>query len=251
MTRILVVAGTADAAELIKIAPPNWQITATTISELGAKILVRDGYLDIRTGPLDKQGFTQIISDVEPDFLLDMTHPFATEVTANTKAAAADTGIPYLRYLRPSAELEGKVITYPDFPSAVQGLKAVKGNILLTIGSRNLHHFQNLQDFKERCYLRVLADSKILAQLEAMEIDPSHVFAMKGVASAELNIALAKEVKAQAIVTKDSGLKGGIREKAAAARALNIPLIVIAKPRENGTTFTSIEEIIDYIEGRN
>lgn len=251
MIRVLVVAGTADAAELIKLAPLSWQITATTISELGAKSLVRKGSLDIRTGALDKEGFTSLIKEADPNFILDMSHPFATEVTANIKDAAARTGVPYLRYLRPSEELEGKVVTYPDFPKAVDGLKALKGNILLTIGSRNLHYFQKLPDFKERFYLRVLADSKILAQLEAMEIDPSHVFAMKGVASKDLNIALAKEVAAQAIVTKDSGIKGGIREKAAAAAALNIPLIVIAKPPEDGTTFTTIEEIINHIEGRN
>ncbi|MDO4542102.1 MAG: precorrin-6A reductase [Bacillota bacterium] len=251
MIRVLLVAGTADAVELADKAPLHWQITATTISQLGARSLTEKKAVDVRIGPLDKKGFAKLIKETAPRYVIDMSHPFATEASANIAAAAADNSLTYLRYLRPSQKLEGEVKRYPDFPCVVEALKEIKGNLFLTTGTKDLHFFQELPDFNSRCYMRVLADSKILAQLEAMSIDPSHIFAMKGVASKELNIALAKEVQARAIVTKDSGVKGGIMEKAAAAAELGIPLLVINRPQENNESFSSIDEIIAYIEGRN
>ena len=95
--------------------------------------------------------------------------------------------------------------------------------------------------------MRVLADSRILKELEDKNIDNARVFAMKGVASRELNIALAKEIRAAAIVTKDSGKTGGLDEKYAAAKALNIPLIVIRRPESGEKTFRSMEEILEHI----
>lgn len=250
MTKVLLVAGTSDAADFIANAPQSWQITATTVSQLGADAIKMNPNLTIEVGALDKKGFMNLMRRIAPDYIVDMSHPFATEATLNVKLAAEAENLPYLRFDRPEVALPGKITYFNDFPLAVQGLKKIEGNILLTIGSRNLHYFTELPDFYSRCYVRVLADSKILRQLEDMSIKPSHIFAMKGVASQALNIALAQEVKAQAIVTKDSGIKGGLLEKAAAAAALDIPLLIIKKPASDKKVYDSIAEIINYIEGR-
>ncbi len=248
MIKVLVVAGTADAVEFINKAPANWHITATTISQLGADSIKKRDNLAIKIGPLDSMGFKNLLDDFKPNCVVDMSHPFSTEVTHNIKEATAKDGVPYFRYERASVALAGNIITYQDFPSAAKGLEKIKGNLLFTIGSRNLHYFQDLTGFYQRCYVRVLADSKILKQLEAMNIEPGHIFAMKGVASKELNIALAKEINAQAIITKDSGIKGGIQEKAAAAEALGIPLIVIDKPEKEKEVYSNIDELFRSIE---
>ena len=121
------------------------------------------------------------------------------------------------------------------------------GNILLTIGSRHLDPFLSDPQLKERCYMRVLANSKVLKELEEKDVDPGHVFAMKGVASVALNIALAKEINAAAIVSKDSGIAGGLVQKAEACEKLGIPLIIVGRPPVEGTSFHDMESILNRI----
>ncbi|MEE0776572.1 MAG: precorrin-6A reductase [Bacillota bacterium] len=248
MTRILVIAGTADSVEFLKRLPASIEAVATTFSQLGADCITPRSGLKIVSGALDQQGFSTLLQENHIDFLVDMSHPFAVEVTQNAQNAAKGTGVSYLRYARRTMEGESVICRrFPDFPSAVDALKEMEGNIFLTIGSKNLHYFQALPDFHERCYMRVLADSRILTELEEMKINPAHVFAMKGVASKELNIALAHECDAKVIVSKDSGISGGIGEKMSAAAELQIPLFLIDKPRDCGVTYDSFEEILNII----
>ena len=236
MTKILVVAGTADSVEFLKQLPDSVTAVATTFSQLGANCIVPRQGLTIESGALDQEGFRLLLREKNIDFLVDMSHPFAVEVSRNAKEAANKESVPYLRYERETVQdQQGICRRFPDFPSAVEALKKMEGNIFLTIGSKNLHYFKALPDFGERCYMRVLADS------------PAHIFAMKGVASKELNIALARQYDAKVIVSKDSGITGGIVEKMEAASALKIPLFLIDKPKDSGMTYENFAEIFKII----
>lgn len=73
-----------------------------------------------------------------------------------------------------------------------------------------------------------------------MRIDPGHIFAMKGVASAELNIALVRQCQAAAIVSKDSGKAGGLQEKMQAAAELKIPLLLVDRPAPQNAADTAV-----------
>lgn len=232
MKRLLVVAGTADAAEFIAAQPPQTEILATTFSRLGAECIAQRPGLRLQSGALDKEGFRRLLAEFQPDCLVDLSHPFAVEVSQNAKAAAEACQVQYLRYERQtlSDAPGGDVRHFADFPAAAEACREIEGNVLLTIGSKNLHYFLNLPDFHQRFYLRVLAESRILQELEAMQIDPGHIFAMKGVASAELNVALARQCGAAAMVSKDSGAAGGLPEKMRAAAELHIPLLLIDRP---------------------
>lgn len=247
MKRILVIGGTADSSAFIRKLPEEYAVFVTTFSELGAKVTPEGENIEIICGGQDEKGFEKIIRDKAITHAADLSHPFAAEVSKNAKSAALNCGIPYYRFERGSFAEEDGIVCYPDFETAANALKETEGNIFLTIGSRNIDAFIADPELKARCYMRVLADSRILKELEDKNIDSARVFAMKGVASRELNIALAKEIRAAAIVTKDSGKTGGLDEKYAAAKALNIPLIVIRRPESGGETFRSMEEILEHI----
>lgn len=94
-----------------------------------------------------------------------------------------------------------------------------------------------------------MAESRILQELEAMHIDPGHIFAMKGVASVELNVALARQCQAAAIVSKDSGRTGGVPQKLAAAQQLGIPLLLIDRPPAEDNACHSLAELEKIIYG--
>lgn len=255
MTRLLVVAGTVDAVDFIAGQPQDTEILATTFSQLGADCIARRPGLRLFAGALEADGFERLLRDEQPDFLVDLSHPFAVEVSRNAKAAAAACGVPYLRYERQRAD-EADLPAgldcrhFADFAAAAAACGQMAGNILLTIGSKNLAFFRELPDFRQRFYVRVLAESRILQELEAMQIDPGHIFAMKGVASAELNIALCRQCRAAALVSKDSGPAGGLLEKMQAAAALGIPLLLVDRPAAaGGQVFANLLELNRAIYG--
>lgn len=85
-----------------------------------------------------------------------------------------------------------------------------------------------------------------------MHINPGHIFAMKGVASVELNVALARQCQAAAIVSKDSGPTGGVPQKLAAAQQLGIPLLLVDRPASElavGQVCRSLEDLEKMIYG--
>lgn len=244
MTKLLVVAGTADGAAYIAAQPKETEIVATTFSPLGAACIAPRAGLKTVAGALDEAGFARLLAAERPDFLVDLSHPFAVEVSANAKAAAASQNVPYLRYERAAAaDPDANIIRAADFAAAVALLADMPGNILLTVGSKTIPQFMALPDFAERVYMRVLAASRVLRELEELGVDPAHVFAMKGVASAELNIALARFCRAAVIVSKESGTAGGLNEKLAAAKELGIPLLLIERPKTDGAAYTSFAAI--------
>lgn len=248
MTRLLVIAGTADAAEFVARQPAGVEILATTFSQLGADCLAPRPGLRLHPGALDAAGFAALLAAEQPDFVVDLSHPFAVEVSRNAKAAAAGQGVAYLRFERQASAAEG-CLHFADFAAAAAACRQIAGNILLTIGSKNLAPFSCLSDFQQRFYLRVLAESRILQELEALHIDPGHIFAMKGVASVELNVALARQCQAAAIVSKDSGRTGGVPQKLAAAQQLGIPLLLIDRPPAEGEACHSLAELERIIYG--
>jgi len=59
----------------------------------------------------------------------------------------------------------------------------------------------------------------------------SQICAMQGPFSQAFNTALWQDWQIDCVVTKDSGVAGGFDAKAAAAAALDIPLLVIERPQ--------------------
>jgi len=59
----------------------------------------------------------------------------------------------------------------------------------------------------------------------------SHICAMQGPFSQAFNEALWQDLKIDCVITKDSGDAGGYQAKVAATQALNIPLLVIERPK--------------------
>ncbi|HMM05163.1 MAG TPA: precorrin-6A reductase [Clostridiales bacterium] len=253
MKKLLLIAGTGDSSAFLAQLPQDITAVATTVSAIGADCIPKREGIKIRTGSLNQEGFAALLQEEQCDFLVDMSHPFAVEVSAAARCAAAAVGVPYLRFQRESyADAEVDCRRFPDIRSAAAALNEISGNVLLTTGSKTVEVFQKyVAGFEERCYLRVLSSSKVLAELESRGIDAGHIFAMKGVASAALNIALAKEIDAVCIVAKDSGVTGGIKEKIAAAKALKIPLFLIDAPAETGAVYATFAEIFAVIREKD
>ena len=175
------------------------------------------------------------------DVVVDATHPYAAEVTQNIREAARAVGLPCLRLLRRS-EGEDLCCKVKDMAAAAEQLTRMPGNVLLTTGSKELHHFAR-PGLAERCYPRVLPMADSLERCLTLGFPPKNIICMQGPFSRELNVALLRQYHIQTLVTKDTGGYGGFREKAEAAREAGCALLVVERPRrETGLTLEEIQK---------
>ena len=164
--------------------------------------------------------------------VVDATHPYAAGITASIAAVAAACDVPVIRVLR-EGEPDGPWTGVDNPAEAARVVAQSQGNVLLTTGSKDLPlYVEAIPDFAERLYVRILPVVASLAAADELGIPLSHVIAMKGPFSKELNKSLINEFAIKTLVTKASGAAGGFWEKVEAAQECGIDLVVIHRPTD-------------------
>lgn len=252
MKSLLVFGGTSDEHALIKaLSPFELHITLCVASDYGRLMLEEQPNVSVLTGRLDAGQIRELLLKNGYIGVIDATHPYAVEVTTNIKAAAAETGTPYLRHLRDRSHL-GNAIVVSSISEAAEYLGKTTGNVLLTTGSKDLSAFTRVKDHNERLYPRVLPTVESISACLKAGIPPNHIIAMHGPFSAALNIAMMRQFDIKTLVTKDGGTAGGFPEKLEAAEATKVTLLVVSRPAEDGLTLggviTEITKITEAAE---
>ncbi|EHI56252.1 hypothetical protein HMPREF9333_00531 [Johnsonella ignava ATCC 51276] len=139
------------------------------------------------------------------------------------------------------------VIEVPDIESAVEYLKDTQGSILISTGSKEISKYTLLDP--KRLYPRVLPSYESIEACTKAGIENSHIIAMQGPFNTELNIAMLNFYKCSYMVSKQSGNRGGFKDKVYACKSTGTKLIIIKAPSEKGGV--SIEEALKDIEMMN
>jgi precorrin-6A/cobalt-precorrin-6A reductase len=249
---ILVVAGTKDGREIAaELAARGFPVLVSVVSDYGRQLIEQDN-LPVNACPLDSDGFKQLISRQGIRAVVDISHPYATGVSSNVLAACEGCGVPYLRYERPAVPLPQyeRLHVVPDAQSAAKTAAALGKVVFLTTGSRTLPVFKNeplLDD--HRLIVRVLPEPQVIAECLILGFTLGEIVAVKGPFSHEFNVALFKEYRSEVIVTKNSGLIGGSDSKFSAAIELDLPLVVIERPKvENKNSVCTSEAVVKFVE---
>jgi len=224
---IWVVGGTSNATEICeRLAVAGLSVVVSVTTDFGRQLSEFPG-IEVVQGKLSREEMEHLILTHGVRLVLDASHPFATEVSANAMLAAKTIGVPYLRFERTNIRFENA--TYVDsYEAAVAYLAERQGNILLTTGSKFVAKFIRLGT--ERLFARVLSTSDSVALCEQAGLNPVNIIAMCGVGSVALNLALLKEFEIRFLITKESGVEGGLPEKLEAANQANARLIIIQRP---------------------
>lgn len=250
MKKLLLFGGTSEEHALLKaLAGYPVAITLCVASAYGRALLPGENEkLAVRVGRLEAKQMIAMIRREGFSCVVDATHPYATEVSTNIKAAAAETKIPYLRLLRKKSET-GSGIIVPSSQAAAEMVGELNGAALITTGSKELVAFTQVPDFEQRLYPRVLPTVKSIQACLALGFSVSHIIAMQGPFSRELNMALMRQFDIKILVTKDGGRAGGFPEKKEAARELGVHLIVLRRPEEEGFSLNGIvSRIVELLE---
>ena len=256
--RVLLFGGTTEGRELAlwlrDAGIPALSHVATDYGEA----LLREEALPAEYGRLDAAEMEHLLRTGDFFAALDATHPFATEVSKNIRAAAAAAGIRYYRILRgegsaseaeEAEEIEARLRARGCFhlfdsqQEAADWLAKTEGSIFLATGSKELKAYAALP--RERLTVRILPGEEALRKAAEAGIRTDHIIAMQGRSSVSLNQALLQQYGAKFLVTKQSGKPGGYLEKLRAAEELGICFVAIRRPTErNGYALSEIKALL-------
>ncbi len=256
MRRVMLFAGTTEGRILAEcLAERKIKTDIFVVSEYGADLLPSDDFLTVHVGRLTALDMENIFLKERPDVILDATHPYAYEVTANIYTAAENCGCLYYRVLRDtkSERVNSDYLEFLNTEEAVSYLKKTAGNIFLTTGSKELQNFFSIENYQDRIYARVLPTVSSAEICERNGIKGKHLIMMQGPFSETMNYQMLKETNAKYLVTKQSGHVGGFEEKIRAAKSADVSVIVIGKQNERipSDRVSSLEEMKQLIKSKS
>ncbi len=217
--------------------------TATTYSE---NLYSPD--MKLVSGRMDYQNMVDFIRDEKVTMVLDATHPFAGNVTDNGIIAAEICNISFLRYERESWIPEDMTgIDYcRDYRTAAEIAGKRSGNVLFTTGSNHVEIFTEYIN-KRRLFVRVLNVEESINKCLSAGLEENHIIPFRGRALVEQNLEIIRDRNIELLITKESGITGGLKEKVLSAQIAGISCLIISKPEFSGIrTLNSEEELKRY-----
>lgn len=247
---VLVFGGTSEGRELVEwlAARGTCNVVACTATAYGASLLSRGPRVQALEGPLSSEEKDRLMEGHAFVCIVDATHPYARHISQSVAALGARHGVDVVRVVRDGARGgDGPWTGVADATEAARLLAGTEGNILLTTGSKDLATFTELvPGFEERLYVRVLPVVASLERTQELGIPTSHVIAMQGPFSEQLNRALIKELGITHLVTKESGTAGGFDEKVQAALSCGASVVVIERPAEEpGLLLSEVRQLLE------
>ena len=101
------------------------------------------------------------------------------------------------------------VVAVKSYDEIQEKLHGISGTVMNTTGSRNIAKVLGM-DIKNRIIHRVLPSSKVIADMEGLNVKADDIVALKmDLNIQKINDALIDAYNVEAILAKDSGVEGG------------------------------------------
>ena len=168
-------------------------------------------------------GLAEHLRSNKVDLLIDATHPFATQISANAQAAAQATGVPLVVLERPAwPRVEGdRWIEVPSVTAAADALDVPARTVFLAIGRQELAPFRRVP--QHRYVVRSVDPVEPESEL------PSAVHILdRGPFDEAAEHRLLRDRGIEILVTKNSG-GDATYGKIVAARVLKLPVIMVQR----------------------
>ena len=240
MAKLLILGGTAEAAELAaRLAGDARLETVTSLAGLTRLPTLVAGNMR-RGGFGGPDGLAAFLTEGSYEAIIDATHPFAAQIASHAAEAATKAGVKRAKLARPPFErMAGdRFVPVADIEAAAAALPQ-GARVFLAAGRRELAPFAARRDLW--CLIRMieapsgeaLPDGEIILGRPPDEPD----------SEAEL----LRKHRIGWIVSKDSGGRAGA--KIIAARRLGLPVVLIERPPPPpGTTLANVDQVMEWIE---
>ncbi len=274
MSNLLVFAGTTEGRELLEalsrgIGGSGLTVSACVATDYGKELLPEGlDHIQVQAGRLTEAEMVLLMKEKQFDYVIDTTHPYARLASENIKAACKIAGCEYIRVLRSKSILkqaeknkdrmesaenhnldtDSNCLFFDNHEAVAEYLNQTTGNVLLTVGSKELSKYTKVKDYQSRIFPRVLPMVEVVESCYVLGFPGKQLICMQGPFSEELNIALIKQINAKFIISKDSGETGGFPEKYQAARKTGAVMLVIGRDwEEEGQP---LEELMLFLESK-
>ena len=222
---ILILGGTTEGRMAVKVADEAgrrfWYSTRGDLQQVESHNGVHV------TGAMDADAMTAFCREHQIKLIVDAAHPFASRLHATVSGVSNTLNIPVVRYERTYPDRTDDIIWCTDYADAITLLeKAGIENLLALTGVQTISALKTYWE-RHNCIFRVLDRQESVDLAVKAGFNPDNLVYY---GTGETDMELMRRVKPGAVITKESGLSGGIPEKAAAAKALGIPLYAVMRP---------------------
>jgi precorrin-6A/cobalt-precorrin-6A reductase len=241
MARILILGGTAEAAELAARLAGNDRLETVTslagLTRLPGAVAGR-----VRRGGFGgPDGLAAFLKDERYDALIDATHPFAARIALHAAQAAEAAGVPRVKLVRPGFERTPQDRFVPVADMAAAAAAVPQGaRVFLAAGRREIAAFAARTDLW--CLVRMIEPPAADDPLP-----PGEVMLGRPPTDPGEEVALFEKHRIGWIVSKDSG--GRAEAKILAARRLGLPVVLIERPAlPAGETLPTVDAVVGWID---
>jgi precorrin-6A/cobalt-precorrin-6A reductase len=243
--RILVLGGPTTTPGLAAKLVERTDIHAI-LSLAGRTANPRPSLLPTKTGGFGgAEGLARWLTEHQTDAVVDATHPFAATMSRNAAAACRRLGVPLLGLRRPPwrAQPGDRWIEVATMADAVSALGPAPRRVFLTIGRLELAPFATAP---QHFYL-VRSIEPVGDALPAPRV---RTLLARGPFDEAGERALLETEHIDIIITKNSG-GSATYAKIAVARALGLPVVVVARPEKPAVTEAeSVAAALDWIDAQ-
>jgi precorrin-6A/cobalt-precorrin-6A reductase len=247
LMRILILGGTTEASALAARLSGRSEYSPL-LSMAGRTSDPRPVPIPTRIGGFGGvEGLARFLREERIETVIDATHPFAAVMSRNAAEACAQTKVPLLALRRPPwTPQEGdRWIEVPSMGAAVQALGNAPRRVFLTVGRLELPPFAAAP---QHTYL--------VRTIEPIgdALPVSNVIAIRDRAPFDETTerTLMERERVDIVVTKNSGGEATY-PKIVAARALGLPVIVVARPEKPRgiDEVATADAAVDWLERRH
>lgn len=243
--RLLILGGTAEAAELARRAGETYAGRLRVVTSLAGRLAPRrDLAGQVRRGGFGgADGLAQYLDTATIDWVIDATHPFAEAISAHADAACADRGVPRLVLARPPwrQHPEDAWQEVDDMAGAAGLVAGLGKRVFLSVGPGSAAAFSKVKGVW--FLVRVIeAPDHPLPLAEHAVITGRPPFTVYD------ERRLIAEHEIDVLVTKNSG---GLATEAklAAARGAGLPVVMVKRPPPPpGDLVETAEAALDWLE---
>jgi len=239
-TSLLILGGTSEASDLAR-AVADRDIRAV-FSYAGRVISPRAQPLPTRTGGFGGvAGLVRYLRETPISHVIDATHPFAAGMSHNAAQACAITGVGLAALSRPEwRPVPGdQWQDVADIDAAVMALDGPRKRVFLALGRLHLSAFAARPQHR---YLLRLVDPPKTAPLP-----DCRVIVARGPFDVAHDTGLMRRHHTQVLICKNSGGTAAV-SKLHAARALGVPVLMIARPAlPKRREFSTPAQVLDWL----
>jgi len=240
--RVLILGGTTEASALARQVAgdprlaPILSLAGRTANPRAQPIATRSGGF----GGID--GLVRYLREGAIEAVIDATHPYADQMSAHAVAACREAGVPLASLVRPAwqAEPGDHWQIVPDFRTAANALGAMPRRVFLSLGRQELHVFAAAP---QHHYI-----ARLIERPERADLPPDlRLVQTRGPFDREAELRLLTDERIDVMVSKNSG-GDATYAKIEAARALALPVVMIARPHKPaGHVVADAEEAVAWL----